>query len=597
MLKFPYGLSSYYDIITEGYIYVDRTQYIRTIEDAGKHLLFLRPRRFGKSLWLSTLFAYYDLDKADEFGRLFSHLAIGQNPTPLHNQYFILKWDFSNVSPLGNAEQIQQSLYDYLNDTIKAFRVEYRHLLTDATDLIEIHPTNALSSFQSLLLAVRQTSHKLYLLIDEYDNFANELLMGQRDIDPDRYKTLVHGEGCLKLLFKVIKSAASDGGIDRTFITGVSPVVMSDVTSGHNIAKNIYLDHRLNDLCGFTEAEVIDMVDQIAQTCQPMLNTDEVVSVMRTFYDGYSFAEDNKTLIYNPTLTLYFFEHLKQQCKYPSRILDSNLAMDRNKIIYISRLVNGNQIIMEALNETEPVTIHALADRFGVEDILYNAKDNRFMVSLLYYFGVLTLTDQRSEFGDLVFTIPNLVIRQLYVERLQELLYPEATDKNEAINVARMFYRTADLAPVAEFIENHYFKLFDNRDYRWANELTLKTVFLTLLFNDTFYIMDSETVLDRHYADMTMIVRPDMRQYQLLDFLFEFKYISLKTLGLTADEIQQKDYATLKALPKVTAQLDKAKTKLTGYQQTVQQKVGSGLRLHTYAVVSLGFERLVWEKV
>jgi len=228
MLKFPYGICDFYRIQTNHYFYVDRTSHIRLIEDYGDQLLFLRPRRFGKSLLLSVLENYYDVAKAPEFEKLFGHLAIGKNPTPLHNQYFVMTWDFSNVTPEGDGEQIGKNLYDYINECIQDFADYYQSLLHSR---ISINPSNAQASFLSLLRAVRKTPYKLYLLIDEYDNFANELMMGSREISDSRYKTLLSGEGALKALFKAVKSAAGGRGLERVFITGVSPVVLSDMTS------------------------------------------------------------------------------------------------------------------------------------------------------------------------------------------------------------------------------------------------------------------------------------------------------------------------------------------------------------------------------
>ena len=174
-MRFPYGISDFHQLITEGYFYVDRTDRIPVIEDLGKQLLFLRPRRFGKSLLISMLANYYDVAKAGEFDRLFGHLAIGRNPTPRHNQYFVMRWDFSLVAASGSAEEIAQALHDHINARIRDFAVSYRHLLPPT---LEINPRNAIASFESALTAVQQTPHKLYLLIDEYDNFANELAMG-----------------------------------------------------------------------------------------------------------------------------------------------------------------------------------------------------------------------------------------------------------------------------------------------------------------------------------------------------------------------------------------------------------------------------------
>lgn len=603
-MKFPYGNSDFRKIITKRYFYVDRTDRIPLIEKSGEHLLFLRPRRFGKSLLLSMLQNYYDAAKADDFEQLFGQLAIGKDPTPLHNQYFILKWDFSVVSSLGAPTEIERNLHRYLNSRIKNFAVYYQTFLPQT---IQIDSDDAVVSFQSLLTAIQQTPYKLYLLIDEYDNFANEVMMASRgDSQAERYKTLVHGEGCLKTLFKAVKAATTGEGLDRAFITGVSPVVMSDMTSGHNIAEDISLVPQFNDLCGFWEAEITPPLTTLVEEGQfTAEKTTEALDLMRTFYNGYCFTDspeknpDAGTVpdrrLYNPTLVLYFLKQYQNRGHYPREVLDSNLAMDRQKILYISRIPGGDQVIQQAVDDAHPLSVERLAYRFGVEDMLYGDKDQTFMASLLYYFGVLTMGGT-TPLGKLVLTIPNLVVRRLYVEQIQSLFLPNL-QKDEAMRAAEVFYSTGDIQPLCEFIEQRYFKVFDNRDYRWTNELTVKTAFLTLLFHDTFYIMDSEPSLERGYADLIMIVRPDMRQYQLLDLLLEFKYLSLQDVGLSGESLKSLSHEEITALSPVQAALNEAKENLTSYRQTLQATYGDILRLRVYSVVAVGFDRLVWEEV
>jgi hypothetical protein len=560
-MKFPYGISDFQKIIQEQYFYVDRTDRIRLLEDTGSQLLFLRPRRFGKSLLLSLLENYYDVAKAEEFEKLFGHLAIGKNPTSLHNRYFVLKWDFSVVSAEGNPEQIRQALHRYVNERIQNFAINYRALLPIE---VRIEPVDAIASFQSLLTAIQQTPYRLYLLVDEYDNFANELMMGHRQESKSRYEALLSGEGVLKTLFKAVKSGATGQGIDRVFITGVSPVVLSDLISGCNVAENISLQARFNDLCGFWESDIATALNQITQDCQlPVEKATEALDMMRTFYNGYRFSYDTDQLIYNPTLALYFMKQFQQNGQYPRQILDYNLAMDRGKITYISQLPGGDQLILDVVSEEQPLSIQQLADRFGVEDMLQATKDNTSMASLLYYFGVLTL-DGRTSLGKLVLKIPNLVTRKLYVERIEEMLVPDFKNRNEVQRVNEIFYSTGNIEPLCDFIEQKYFKVFDNRDYRWANELTVKTAFLTLLFNDVFYIMDSETSLERGYADLTMIVRPDMKKYELLDMLIEFKYVGLPEVGLSGEEVRSKGREELKESGPVKEKLEEAQVRLEG---------------------------------
>jgi len=593
-MKFPYGIADFYDIITNNYFYVDRTNHIPLVEDIGKTLLFLRPRRFGKSLWLSTLWNYYDVRRAAEFERLFGHLAIGKNPTPNHSQYFVLKWNFSVIETLGSIEQIRQRLHDHLNGSIEIFKSHYRDHLD--YEIIE-DKQNGLRTLESLLAAVAQTPYKLYLLIDEYDNFANEVLMAQRMGSKKRYEDLIEGEGMLKTLFKVIKNSTEGQGLDRVFITGVSPMVMSDVTSGFNIATSIYQRAEFNDLCGFTESEVQSILEKVTTQCGfPSAKTNDMLTLLRTFYDGYCFSPRSPNFIYNPTLVFYFLKNLSCDCLPPEELLDENLAMDRGKLIYISQLPYGETLVWDTLMAQKPIALEALAHRFGIQDVLASQKENQFLISLLYYFGVLTLTTKRNRYGEPTFQIPNLVIRGLYAERIREMVLPTGRDLDEGKRVAQQLYQQGQIEPLCDFIEQRQFKVFDNRDYRKAGELAVKAVFLALLFNDIMYIMDSEPALGRRYGDLLMLVRPDKRQYALLDVLIEFKYIPLGDVKLTGEQVRGKSRAELQTLPAVETAFTSAKQQLISYRQTLDEKYGDLLDLRTFTVVAVGYDRLVWRE-
>ena len=593
-MKFPYGVSDFYKLITEGYFYVDRTDRIPLIEGMGDQLLFLRPRRFGKSLFLSMLENYYDVAKADQFDRLFGQLAIGRQPTPRHNQYLVMRWDFSFVRAYGTPAEITQALHNHVNNQVKGFVVRYGALLPTA---IHIQENDAISSFESLQVAVQQSPYRLYLLIDEYDNFANEVMMGVQADSRQRYEALLRGEGALKTLFKAIKGAAAGRGLDRVFITGVSPVVLSDMTSGYNVARSVSLHPAVHDLCGFTETEVAAILRDVAASCRyPAERAAEALAMMHTFYNGYRFTFDASQPVYNPTLVLYFMQEFQERCAYPEEMLDSNLAMDRNRLTYVSQLSGGGQLILDAVAGDPPVSVDRLADRFGVEDMLREDKETNFNASLLYYLGVLTLNG-RTALDELILTIPNLVVRKLYVERLLELLLPDRREHAAPALAAETFYQTGDLQPLCDFIEGRYFKALNNRDYRRADELVVKVAFLTLLFNDRLYIMDSETTVERGYADLTMIVRPERRHLPIADFLFEFKFVGLPEAKVTGEAMRQLSNAEVKALPAVQSKLVEAQARLEGYHQALQAKYGDRLRLRTYAVVALGFERLVWEEI
>ncbi len=589
-MRFPYGIADFRTIRNEGYFYVDRTDRIPLIEQAGKQLVFLRPRRFGKSLWLSTLENYYDLARTDDFEPLFGDLKIGQNPTPLHNRYFILKLNFSVVNPEGDHAAIRRALYQHVNDEIDAFNQCYLDHLPQS---VELNEENAISSLRRLLTVISQTPYKLYVLIDEYDNFANEVMISPL-YGANRYEELVQGEGVIKTFFKAIKDGTEGRGIDRVFLTGVSPVVLSDMTSGYNVTENLSQRPRFNNLCGFTEIELRAALEMVATSHDLNVNQVETaLKLMRDFYNGYRFSSGPEDRIYNPTLALYFLKRLAEDGIFPEQLRDENLAMDRNRIQYVARLPHGETLINRALNPAEPLAISQLVNRFGVQDMLTAPKNPDFLATLLYYFGVLTLAG-RDAMGKLQLTIPNQVIRKLYVERLQEQLLPAYDDQERRQQVVERFYRTGDLAPLCELLEQKYFKVFDNRDLRWSNELVVKTAFLVTLFNDAFYIMDSEPALERRYGDLLLWVRPDMRQYALLDHLLEFKTLSLKTVGLTSAELVTKTREELRELPEIKASLQDAEQQLAAYRVILERPAGDSRPLHTHAVVCIGLERLVW---
>ncbi len=593
MLRFPYAISDFHALRTQGYLYLDRTTAIPDLEAAGKQLVFLRPRRFGKSLLLSMLAHYYDINMAGEFAALFGGLAISQQPTAEHNQYLMLRFDFSKVSAKGKVDDIQRSLFIHLNLAIQDFMQRYQPMLKHGVTIME----DALGSLQSVMDAVKNSGYAIYLLIDEYDNFANEVLV--HDVgNRQRYSDLLESEGVVKTLFKIIKAGASEGKIARVFITGVSPLVLSDMTSGYNVATSIYLEPRFNALCGISHAELDGLVAEVMQACgQDATQQADVLNTMKQFYNGYRFCEQpDSALLYNPTLAFYFLRHYQMDGKPPRQLLDGNLAMDASRIRYIANLPGGASVIGNILDEQNPVLLPYLENQFGVEQLHRLQHDARYMVSLLYFFGVLTISGLGGALEELRLDVPNRVIYALYVDTLREKTLPDLAQRREVEGLAKQFYQTADLQPLADYLENSYFKAFNNRDYRWGNELTIKAAFMSLLFDDTYYIMDSEAALQRRYADLLMIIRPDMRRLAVLkDVVLEFKYLSLADVGLTAEGVRRQSRETLQQIPVVQTALQAALLQLRDYQRVLVEKYREPQRLRCLAVVALGFERLVWQ--
>ena len=593
-MKFPYGISDFKSLITEGYFYCDRTNKIPLIENA-KSQLFIRPRRFGKSLVLSMLENYYDVAKKDEFETIFGGLKIGKNPTKLRNSYFILKFDFSCVDPTGSAEDVKKALFNHINGCIEEFYAFYKHKGYELPQ-IKVNFDDAIYSLKSLVSSVRLTPYPVYLLIDEYDNFANTVMMGVQSAGK-RYETLVHDEGPLRTFFKAVKASTSGSKFDRVFITGVSPVVMSDITSGYNIAENIYFEPEFNDLCGFKQAEVEDVIKKIVDKCGfEKKKIKEAVDLMQTYYNGYIFSHAADDKICNPTLCLYFFKQFEKRCSYPREMLDDNLAMDESKLEYIARIPRGRDLLMSLMEDKQQIAASRISKRFGIREMLTDkSRDNTFLASFLYYFGVLTIAGDTEDLK-VILKVPNLVMKSLYVERIQKMLLPEPEDRDDGKLAAEKVYEKGEMAPLCRFMEERYFKVFHNRDYRWANELTVKTAFLTLLYNDIIYIMDSETEIDRRYADLTMIIRPDKRYGKVFDVLIEFKFVKLKDAGISADQARKLSEDELMRIPEIANRIKDGAKQVQEYGKKLEQRYGN-LRLQKFVVVALGFERVCFKKL
>jgi hypothetical protein len=589
-MKFPYGISDFKSIICEGYFYCDRTDKIPLLENT-KSQLFIRPRRFGKSLVLSMLENYYDVAKKDEFEAIFGGLKVGKNPTALRNSYFILKFDFSCVDPTGSAEDVKKALFNHINARINDFYKIYNYKGVNLPT-IEIDREDALYSIDSLITSVRMTPYPVYLLIDEYDNFANTVMMGVQRSSEGRYEALVHEEGPLRTFFKAIKSSTSGSMFDRVFITGVSPVVISDITSGYNIAKNVYLEPEYNDLCGFRQAELEDVIKKIVDECGlEKEKIQEAVDMMQTYYNGYTFSYSADESVYNPTLSIYFLEQFEKSCQYPREMLDDNLAVDESKLEYIAQIPRGSDLLMSLMENDQQVVASRISKRFGIREMLTDkSRDKAFLVSFLYYFGVLTIAGDTEDLK-VILKVPNLVMQGLYVERVGKMLLPEPDDRDDGKLAAEKVYAKGDMAPLCRFMEERYFKVFHNRDYRWANELTIKTAFLTLLYNDIIYIMDSEKEIDRRYADLTMIIRPDKRYGKVFDVLIEFKFVKLKDAGMSADQARGLSEKELGLIPEIAEQMKNGEKQVKEYGEKLESRYGN-LRLQKFVVVALGFERV-----
>ena len=398
-----YGVADYAQIRRRNAWFVDRTAKIRDLE-ATHYAVFLRPRRFGKSLLTSILEAYYDVRFADRFDEFFAGTDIGANPTDERGKYLVLKFDFSAVSK--DILQVEADFNDYASRCCNAFARSYRRLLPEGlADRILAAPDVG-KKFNELVASLKGTDVKLYVIIDEYDNFTNTILA---ESGVNAYNALCHGDGFFKNFFARLKAATSgtEAPVTRLFITGVSPVTMDDVTSGFNIGTNISLRPQFADLTGFRHDDLRAMADYYAPRCG--FDADRAYDAAITWYDNYRFGSASAPSVANTTLVLYFFEQLANAKVWPDDMVDENLRTDYAKIrhlVTMDRRLNGSFHVLEKLlaggTLEEPIVKSFQAKTLS-------KKEN--FTSLLYWLGITTITG--SDFELTRFGIPNETLKHL----------------------------------------------------------------------------------------------------------------------------------------------------------------------------------------
>ena len=425
MRKLPNGTSNYEKIVRENRIYVDKTMYIEKIENlSDSSIMFLRPRKFGKTLFTSTLECYYDILKKDEFETLFSNTYIGKKPTKLKNSYHILRFNFSGIDT-SSLEETIKGFRREVASSIKLFVEKYNmdfyiNERDEAEDILD----NLFKAFY-----IQKSNEKIYVLVDEYDHFANELL----GFKTDEFKELVTKNGKIRKWYEILKKG-TETVVDRIFITGVAPITLDSTTSGFNISRDITKNIEFNDMLGFSKEDVKYLMSELEIDEK---NQEQLMPIIKTNYDGYVFSNMIKENIeehkmYNPNMTLYFLSRYIEQKEVPQELVDINIISDYSKIEgFMDLCKNMNKIgILEKIVLGEPVESE-LTEKFNAE-IAFGEKE---LISLLYYLGYLTIKE--NEFGILKFGSPNDVIKKIYSEYFLEYIRRRA-EINEELKVGDM---------------------------------------------------------------------------------------------------------------------------------------------------------------
>lgn len=522
--RIPYGMQNFEDVIKEDCYYVDKTPFIEQIEESNKYFFFIRPRRFGKTLTLSMLENYYDINKKDKFDEIFGKLYIGQNPTPEHSTYLIIHLNFAEVA--AGLDDYKNGLDNHCRLVFNFFCDIYAHILpADTKEGLQQEP-DAVSKLRFLCQKCQEVGKKIYLFIDEYDNFTNMILAHEEHLM--RYRNQTHGEGYLRQFFNTIKGAAGNTLV-RVFVTGVSPVTMDDLTSGFNIGTNYSLSPKFNEMTGFTEEEVREMLDYYRSVLPFNHTTDELIKVMKPWYDNYCFAVKSygKTTMYNSVMVLNFISnYIDNEYDIPDSMVETNIRIDYDKMRMLIRhdkeFAHDASIIQQLV--TQGFVIGTLNENFPAERI--NDPDN--FLSLLFYFGMVTIDGTYK--GETKFIIPNEVVRdQMYTYLLDtykenDLVY----DRYSKGKLESKLAYDGQFKPYFEYIADCLKKYSSQRD-KQKGEAFVHGFTLAMTSQNKFYRPISELDNDGGYADIFLSPLCDIYKDMVDSYIIELKYSKSQT--------------------------------------------------------------------
>ena len=573
--RIPYGMMNFVVIRRDDCYYVDKTRFIPMIEEADKFFFFIRPRRFGKSLTVNMLQHYYDILAKDKFEALFGDLYIGKHPTRDRNSYLVLYLNFSGI--VGELHNYRKGLDAHCQTMFDYFCDIYADFLPKGIKEELDKKEGAVEQIEYLFTECNKTNQRIYLFIDEYDHFTNAILSDIESLH--RYTDETHGEGYLRAFFNKIK-AGTYSSIERCFITGVSPVTMDDLTSGFNIGTNYSLTPEFNEMIGFTEEEVRQMLTYYSTTSPFNHSVDELIEIMKPWYDNYCFAEEcyGETTMYNSNMVLYFVKNYIQRGKAPRDMVEDNIRIDYEKLRMLIRKDKEfahDASIIQTLVSKGYVTGEL---KKGFPAVNITNPDN--FVSLLYYFGMLTISGTYE--GRTKLTIPNQVVReQIYTYLLST--YNEAElnfssyEKNELASA--LAYRgdwKAYFGYIADCLK-HYTSQRDKQ----KGEFFVHGFTLAMTAQNRFYRPISEQDTQAGYVDIFLCPLLDIYSDMKHSYIVELKYAKYKDPENRVEELR------LEAINQANRYAD---------TDTVKRAVGT-TQLHKIVVVYKGMDMPVCEEV
>ena len=580
----PYGVADFATVIEQNLYYVDKTMFIPELEKQPRNLFFIRPRRFGKSIFLSMLYSYYDCTQSHKFQSLFGNLWIGQHPTPLQGKYQVLFLDFSQIT--GNIDKLETKFNSYLSINLDAFVRQYSEYYQ--AEMEEILAQEDFEEKMELIFkAAKAHQYHLYLIIDEYDNFTNVILNERGE---NVYHAITHADGFYRDVFKKFK-----GNFERIFMMGVSPVTLDDVTSGFNIGWNISIKPEFDEMLGFSTTDVMEMFTYYKEHGSIPVDSDidAIVNDMKPWYDNYCFAEEalkKKTRMFNCDMVLYYLRNYMDNGCSPRQMIDPNTRTDygkMKKLLQFDKLDGERKGIIRKIAEEEQI-VTQLYESFSA----YQIPKAEIFPSLLFYYGMLTIKGTRG--SKLILGIPNNNVRKQYYGYLEEEYQAKAyVDVNQLTDYYYDMAYDGKWEEGLRFMADAYAKVSSVRDGIEA-ERNLQGFFMAYLNLNDYYITAPELELNHGYCDFFLL--PDLTHYASQhSYILELKVLSKKDFSAIVEGEFTEDG---KPMTKAEKQWREAVEQIHRYAEAPRvEALRQGTKLHLIIMQFEGWELKRMEEV
>ena len=582
--RVPYGVADFAQVIEQNQYYVDKTMFIPELENQPRNLFLNRPRRFGKSIFLSMLYSYYDCAQSHRFQSLFGNLWIGQHPTPLQGKYQVLFLDFSQIT--GNIDKLETKFNSYLSINLDAFVRQYSEYYQ--AEMEEILAQEDFEEKMELIFkAAKAHKYHLYLIIDEYDNFTNVILNERGE---KVYHAITHADGFYRDVFKKFK-----GNFERIFMMGVSPVTLDDVTSGFNIGWNISIKPEFDEMLGFSTTDVVEMFTYYKEhgSIPADSDIDAIVNDMKPWYDNYCFAKQalkKKTRMFNCDMVLYYLLNYMDNGCSPRQMIDPNTRTDygkMKKLLQFDKLDGERKGIIRKIAEEEQI-VTQLYESFSA----YQIPKAEIFPSLLFYYGMLTIKGTRG--SKLILGIPNNNVRKQYYGYLEEEYQAKAyVDVNQLTDYYYDMAYDGKWEEGLRFMADAYAKVSSVRDGIEA-ERNLQGFFMAYLNLNDYYITAPELELNHGYCDFFLL--PDLTHYASQhSYILELKVLSKKDFSAIVEGEFTEDG---KPMTKAEKQWREAVEQIHRYAEAPRvEALRQGTKLHLIIMQFEGWELKRMEEV